>query len=419
MSDQSTRLLLVDDQQESSEALAAQLQKTGYEVLSVASGQHALDMMDGQKYDLVLVRARMPASEALQVVTRIKGSPYLATPAVVVVDADQVSAAELCVEAGASDFLVLPVPPSLLKTRLSLAIAAGQAPDPAGDAMMLKLEHDLEVARGIQASFLPKELPKLDGWEIAASFKPAREVAGDWYDAFMISQGRRLAFVVADVVDKGVPAALFMALVRSLTRAFAQQNYSLSWTDVLTEDFTPVKSRRSGGSGRSVPKTGTNSLKNAVELSNNYVLENHMELNYFATLFMGMLDPVSGELAYINAGHNPPFIVGSDGAVKAKLKPAGPAVGMIPNFDFQIDYAQINPGDVLYAYTDGVTEARNPAGDFFKEEGLLSVLTERTGSAEELLDRVRTTLTDFVDTAVQFDDITMMAVRRQRRARSR
>ena len=131
----------------------------------------------------------------------------------------------------------------------------------------IKLEQDVHVARRIQAGFLPSELPQVEGYEIAASFQPAREVAGDWYDAFMMTQNRRVGFVIADVVDKGVPAALFMALVRSLTRAFAQQNYSVDWTSMLSDD--------AGGGGkrgqtrmRAMPSAGTMSLFNAVSLAN-------------------------------------------------------------------------------------------------------------------------------------------------------
>ena len=97
---------------------------------------------------------------------------------------------------------------------------------------------------------------------MAACFQPAREVAGDFYDAFMLSQNRRLGFVIADVVDEGVPAALFMALVRSLTRAFAQQNYSFNWTDMLEADTSAQPFTRKPA--RTIPSTGTMALKNAV-----------------------------------------------------------------------------------------------------------------------------------------------------------
>jgi sigma-B regulation protein RsbU (phosphoserine phosphatase) len=276
---------------------------------------------------------------------------------------------------------------------------------------LLKIEQDIQIARRIQAGFLPKTLPQPDGWEVAARFKPAREVAGDFYDAFTISQERRVGFVIADVVDKGVPAALFMALVRSLTRAFAQQHYSLSWTDAL-EGSSPPRKKNKKRSSRRLPSTGTIALRNAVLLTNNYILDNHIDLNMFATLFFGMFDPRSGDFAYINAGHNPPYVIGADGEIKAKLTSTGPAVGMFPGVDFQIDYGKIEPGDTLFAYTDGVTEARAPNGDFLTEKRLEELISERFSSATEIVDRIDGVLRDFAADAVQFDDITMIAVHR-------
>jgi sigma-B regulation protein RsbU (phosphoserine phosphatase) len=278
------------------------------------------------------------------------------------------------------------------------------------NAELLKIEQDILIARRIQAGFLPKDLPNPDGWEIAAGFQPAREVAGDFYDAFALSQGRRVGFVIADVVDKGVPAALFMALVRSLTRAFAQQHYSMSWTDALEGKRPGRKGNQT--SGRRLPSTGTIALESAVTLTNDYILANHMDLNMFATLFFGMFDPSNGQLAYINAGHNPPFIVSAEGEVKAKLKAHGPAVGMFPGVEYEIDYGQIDPGDILFAYTDGVTEARAPNLEFFGESRLLGLLSEPAHTVTEMVSRVESALSAFIADAVQFDDITMIAIRR-------
>jgi len=271
----------------------------------------------------------------------------------------------------------------------------------------VKLEQDIHVARRIQAGFLPRSLPVLDGWEIAASFQPAREVAGDFYDAFMMTQNRRIGFVIADVVDKGVPAALFMALVRSLTRAFAQQNYSVDWTSMLGED-----TRRRATRTRALPSAGTMSLLNAVLLTNNYIVDNHADDNMFATLFFGMLDPISGQLAYINAGHNPPLILDANGQVKQSLTNTGAAVGMFRDIDYKIEQAVLEPGDLLFTYTDGVTEARDPSGAFLTEKGLLHLLDRPWDSAATLLDTIQEHLRVFMNGAVQADDITMLGVRR-------
>ena len=138
-----------------------------------------------------------------------------------------------------------------------------------------------------------------------------------------------------------------------------------------------------------------------------------MELNYFATVFMGILDPASGLLTYINAGHTPTFIIGPDGALKGRLKSTGPAVGMMAGVEFKVASAVIEPGDMLFTYTDGVPEARNPAREFFTEKRVLDLLAVPGNSAVSLLERTEATLTNFIDTADQFDDITMLIAYRQ------
>ena len=280
-----------------------------------------------------------------------------------------------------------------------------------GQQTLVKLESDLQTARDIQAGFLPEQLPQLDGWQVAAHFRPAREVAGDFYDAFMLKKQNRMWIVMADVVDKGVPAALFMALVRSLTRAFAQQYYSVNWADLLDSDSSkrPVR----GEGRRHIASAGTIALKNALTLTNKYILDNHIDLNMFATMFVGMFDPRSGRLSYINAGHNPPYIVAADGTLKATLRPNGPAVGMIQDFEYEIENARLAPGDVLFTYTDGVTEARAPDRSFFGDDRLEALLQRPYPSAAAMLDAVKEDVYAFMGDGPQFDDVTMLAVRRE------
>ncbi len=277
------------------------------------------------------------------------------------------------------------------------------------EEVLLKLERDIQIGRDIQLSFLPKTLPQVPGWELAAEFEPAREVAGDFYDAFPLNQGRRLGLVIADVCDKGVGAALFMALFRSLIRAFAQQHYSLRWMGDEESDFlsSPVADRRRG-----IPSTGTTALKNAMTLTNNYIITNHGDTSMFATMFFGVLDPGSGVLTYINGGHCPPWLFNESG-VKQRLTPTGPAVGMVPDVDFAIQQVTFAPGDMLLAFTDGVPEARDVTGAFFTEARLRSIINSpMPASAKELVSSVHAHLTAHIGTAVQFDDITMLAVRR-------
>ncbi|MBW4427856.1 MAG: PP2C family protein-serine/threonine phosphatase [Nostoc desertorum CM1-VF14] len=274
--------------------------------------------------------------------------------------------------------------------------------------LLLFYERDLQIARMIQADFLPEALPQIPGWEIAARFHPARVVGGDFYDAFPLAN-HRIGIVIADVCDKGVGAALFMSLFRSLIRAFAQQNYTLSWLDALTDKGS--KSIKEGRQRAQAPRIGTTVLKNAVNLTNNYIANNHSRINMFATLFFGVLNPGTGLLHYVNGGHEPPIIFGANG-IKARLKPTGPAVGMMPDREFGIDQIQLEPDDILVAYSDGVTDARNPKREFFGEEKLLSLLQQPAFSATAALDRIEASVYAHIGDADQFDDITMLALHR-------
>jgi sigma-B regulation protein RsbU (phosphoserine phosphatase) len=314
---------------------------------------------------------------------------------------------------GLDDYLYYPFHAQVVKARLDALrfkqLAVAQAEEAKRDELLLKIERDVQIGRRIQKSFLPPVLPETPNWELAAQFEPAREVAGDFYDAFPLNQKRRLGVVIGDVCDKGVGAALFMALFRSLVRAYAQQHYSISWMGESTDFLSsPVADRR-----RTVPSTGTTALKSAMTLTNNYIIENHGDSNMFATMFFGVLDPITGVLAYINGGHNAPWLFDSAGNIKLRLTATGPAVGMLPDVDYGIQQITIEPGDTLLTFTDGVPEARDPAGNFFTEARLRTLITNPpAGTAKELLLRIYDQLMAHIDTAAQFDDITMLAVRR-------
>jgi sigma-B regulation protein RsbU (phosphoserine phosphatase) len=410
------QLILVSPNLEKLTSLTTLLDELGYPATPAESIELAQKAIDDGGVGLVILDGRALEESRQQAlgnfVIQLSAKNM---PVIVLTGSGEMEQVAYFVDCGAQDYLQAPFDKTQVRLRIASNLERSHlVVDQEGhlqNAELLKIEQDIQIARRIQAGFLPKTLPDPDGWEIAARFKPAREVAGDFYDAFMLSQGRRVGFVIADVVDKGVPAALFMALVRSLTRAFAQQHYALSWTDAL-EGKTP-KRRKDKSKTRRLPSTGTIALHNAVLLTNNYIMDNHLDLNMFATLFFGMFDPRNGELAYINAGHNPPFIVSQDGEIKAKLTSTGPAVGMFPGVDFQIEYGKIEPGDTLFAYTDGVTEARAPNGDFLTEKRLVELLSSPVSSATEIVDRIDNVLIDFIADADPFDDITMIAVSRE------
>ncbi len=274
------------------------------------------------------------------------------------------------------------------------------------------VDKELEIGRQIQASFLPKSLPQPDGWEVGSRFQAARQVAGDFYDAFWLGGNKRLGLVIADVCDKGVGAALFMALFRSLLRAFADQHYSLGWMDVLSGERGSNNGELTLGRRRALLSSGAISLKKAIDLTNTYITLNHGETNMFATVFFAVLDPASGSLIYINAGHEPPLVLGEQG-LKARLQPTGPAVGLLPDLEFGLDQIDLQPGDTLLAYTDGVTDARNPAGEPFGEKRLLELTENQKELEVSLLDRIHAHLNDHIADTNQYDDITLLSLRRK------
>ncbi len=259
------------------------------------------------------------------------------------------------------------------------------------DTYSKALDHELEKGRQIQIDFLPYDIPKLDEWEIVACFHPAKQVAGDFYDAFPLGNGQ-IGLVIADVCDKGVGAALFMALFRSLIRIFSSEEDKLQ------------------GTATSINLAHNKALQ-AVRLTNDYVGQNHWQMSMFATLFFGVLDPNTGLLSYVNGGHEPLFIINQDG-IKQMLNSTGPAVGMMPNMKFEIQEVQLEPGEILIGYTDGVTEAKSPEGKLFTDKRLKEMVEKPANSASELIERIKNKLFDYMEDAAQFDDITMLAVRR-------
>ena len=262
--------------------------------------------------------------------------------------------------------------------------------------------NELEKGQQMQKDFLPDRLPKVTGWEIAAFFQPARQVAGDFYDAFVLD-GDYVGLAIADVCDKGVGAALFMALFRSLVRVFSGQTYLPG----LEIDFD----ENEGTTDIQVAADDQRRALQAVELTNDYIAQNHWQTSMFATLFFGVLDPKTGLLSYINGGHEPLFIINAS-RIKKTLAPTGPAVGMMPNAKYKIEQVTLDVGDILIGYTDGVTEAKSPAGELFTNKRLRLLLEQPAASVSELMKQIETKLFAYVNDAPQFDDITMLGVQR-------
>lgn len=238
-----------------------------------------------------------------------------------------------------------------------------------------RMERELQVAREVQASLLPRHTPQIEGWEFAAFWQPAREVAGDFYDFI---PGDRLGVVIADVSDKGMPAALFMALSRSIVRA------SVAHIHQPAEGISQAN--------RLICADATNGM--------------------FVTLFYAQLDPVTGELVYVNAGHNPPLLLRAGSGELIELERTGMVLGIHESGPYDQRSVTLNAGDLILFYTDGVTDALDTQGNEFGLDHLRRMLLDHRGaSATELAATLDRTLAEFGG-AVRYDDITVVVAKR-------
>jgi phosphoserine phosphatase RsbU/P len=245
-----------------------------------------------------------------------------------------------------------------------------------------RLEHEIELARQIQKTFLPEQLPEIPGWDLAATWLTARQVGGDFYDVIELPGGR-LGLLIADVSDKGMPAALFMALTRTLIRA------------VVYDTSSPAE---------------------ALQRVNALIIPDNRQ-SMFVTAVYGVLSIESGEFTYANAGHNPPVWMSKASSTMEFLQRTGAALGIIE--DLPMDQRTISLGaeDLLFLYTDGLTEAFSPEDDTFGNERLLQALNTLTeiSSAKAVLDALEAAVNLFMEPLPAADDLTMLALKRKNR----
>ena len=245
-----------------------------------------------------------------------------------------------------------------------------------------RFESELHVAHDIQMSFLKKIFPAFphrSEFSLYATIKTAREVGGDLYDFGLLDESR-LFFYIGDVSDKGVPASLIMAITMTLMKRASVQ-----------PGITPA------GILRQVNKTLAEDNENAM----------------FVTLFAGILDLKTGELAFSNAGHNPPLILGADGKCSFLKLPDGLVLGVMTDAEYRDDTVRLEPGDMIVTYTDGVTEAMNPKKELYSEARLHETLTRMAGrSVEDTIDAIIASVKAHVAGAPQSDDIAVLAVER-------
>ncbi len=245
------------------------------------------------------------------------------------------------------------------------------------NAQRIRMENELKMARALQVNLLPSHLPEIPGFNLAACWHSAREVAGDFYDVFPLPDGR-WGVLIGDVCDKGVPAAMYMVLARSLIRGGAQ--------------LTTSPAKLLGQVNRAL-----------IEQSPN---------NMFVSVFYGILDPAKRSLVYSLAGHNPPFL-GRGGEVKVeRLLKGGPVIGILPKVHLSDARLTFAPGDMLVGYTDGLTEAFDKQGQQFGEERLRETFTDhKKKSARKVLDGIEHRLHSFIGGASQSDDITVLVMK--------
>jgi sigma-B regulation protein RsbU (phosphoserine phosphatase) len=240
-----------------------------------------------------------------------------------------------------------------------------------------RLIKELEIAKGIQQSFLPEEEPKIENIDIAAVNIPAKEVGGDFYDFIPIDIDK-WGLTIADVSGKGVPAALFMALSRTLIRASA---------------------------------TGNPNVSNAIEKANDLICAD-AKSGMFVTLFYAILDTKKRSLKYVNAGHNPPLLLKKPAGDLLLLKAQGIALGVIDGIKLEEAEIQLEKDDIITLFTDGVTEAINEKEEQFGQQRLLKIIQENCNlPARDIVKKIQEEVTKFSGGQPQFDDITLMIIK--------
>ena len=247
-----------------------------------------------------------------------------------------------------------------------------------------RLEQELQMARQLQSSLLPSTTPQVSGWEFAARWLPARQVAGDYYDFIPIRAGK-LGLVIADVSDKGMSAALFMALTRSTVRA------------CMDNTAEPME---------------------GMTCANHLIFADSIN-SMFVTLFYALIDPQENRITYVNAGHNPPLLYQPDKSPQkgrlSYLGRTGMALGIWPDSLYQQETLSFNPGDFLVMYTDGVTDTMDVEENFFGTEKLEQVVMENaheTASAAQMVKAIEQAVENFSQSPDRFDDITLLVVKR-------
>jgi sigma-B regulation protein RsbU (phosphoserine phosphatase) len=376
-----SNILIVDDTPANLQLLSKMLSKQGYRIRPVPNGAMALSVAQVEPPDLVLLDIRMPGMDGYGVCKHLKADEKTHDVPIIFISAlDNTQDKVRAFQVGGVDYITKPFQVEEVLARVETHLALRRLQTQLQEANT-KMTRELVLAGEVQTSFLPRTLPKIPGWQLVVTLKSSRETSGDFYDFFLLPNGH-LALLIADVVDKGAGAALFMALSWTLFRTYVMEFPN-------EPDF----------------------VLNAV---NRRILED-TNAKQFVTAFYGILDPTSGRLVYCNAGHCPPFLVNVQKHDQIEqLIRTGVPLGIYEDQTWNRSVVQFDPGNVLVLYSDGVTETQNMEKCLFGEGRLIKSISGRLGnSALEIQDGIIEDLHCFMGQASQADDIVLSILFRE------
>ena len=360
------RVLVADDQPDVLEALRWLLTGEGYEPQFVSSTDGVMERLRSEPFDLLLMdlnysRDTTSGREGLELIPRVRAHDG-SMPIVVMTGWGSIDTAVEAMRRGAKSFVQKPWEDVTLLEILERDIAEARS----ARRLDQKQQREFEEARLIQRGLLPTSVPKVDGVQLAVAWQPANGVGGDCFDT--LSFGQVLGISIADIAGKGLPAALLMSNLQAAVRAFAQETVAPS------------------------------SICGSV----NRLLCRNMASGRFATFCYARVEPQGRRIVFSNAGHNPPLLVRKSGSFE-RLSDGGTVLGVFPDTPYDQGEMPLEAGDRLIFYTDGITEARNPAGDEYGEEQLAAAAIRcRTDPAEVIKDALLADVNGF--TGGHFDD---------------
>ena len=400
-----TNFLVVDDEQDIENLITRQFRqqiKSGeYHFEFAHDGQEALDRIEkGTDLDIALIDIGMPRMDGLTLLSNLRKNSYV-MKFIVLSGNNDMENVRAAMHNGAFDFVPKPINfDDLLQTIKRTTEELEFLKERIQRRNQLEnenkfFERELMIGRKIQSDFLPQNTLDIEGWDITTYFESARQVAGDFYDLYSIYGHSRVGLVVGDVCDKGVGAALFMTLFRSMLRSTAKFH-----------EYADIPGER-----RAMYVEHPDRLLNrCVHFTNNYVANTHGHTSMFASLFFAFLEPETGHMYYINAGHEGPLISGPGKEIR-ELETTGPVVGLFPDVEYKVEEITLDKGDTLVAYTDGVTDVLNEKDEPFTKERLLELLVSQ--SEGDLTQKIVKEIQDHMGSASQFDDVTIMALTRR------